>query len=125
MLAWIKAQIGINGTERADKMAKEASVDQGGNKVTEGGIKAVWQETRRNERWVEGFGKGRVIGWNRTSVTAYSHMRTGKESLRGWREKIGKEDFGFWQCGAGMTETGTYVAFGYIQGERWGRKWST
>ena len=62
ILAWIKAHIGINGNERADQMAKEASVHQGGNKVTEGGIKAVWQETRRNERRVEGFGKGRVIG---------------------------------------------------------------
>ena len=125
MLAWIKAHIGINRNERADQMAKEASVHQGGNKVTEGGIKAVWQETRRNERRVEGFGKGRVIGWNRTSVTAYSHMSTGKGGLRGWREKLGKEDLGFCQCGAGMTETGTHAAFGCIQGERWGRRWST
>ena len=125
MLAWIKAHIGINGNERADKMAKEASMHQSGNKVTEGGIKAVWQEMRRNERRVEGFGKGRIIGWNRTSVTAYSHMRTGKGRLRGWREKIGKADFGFCQCGAGMTETGTHAAFGCIQGERWGRRWST
>ena len=124
-LAWIKAHIGINGNEMADKMAKEATVHQGENKVTEGGIKAVWQEMRRNERRVEGFGKGRVIGWNRTSVTAYSHMRTGKGRLRGWREKIGKEDFGFCQCGAGMMETGTHAAFGCIQGERWGRRWST
>ena len=31
MLAWIKAHIGINGNGRADQMAKEASVHQGGN----------------------------------------------------------------------------------------------
>ena len=53
--------------------------DKGGNlkkSSMEGGIKAVWQEIRRNERKVEGFGQGRVIGWNRDSVTAYSHLRT-------------------------------------------------
>ena len=41
MLAWIKAHIGIYGNERADQIAKEESVHQGGNKVTEGGIKAI------------------------------------------------------------------------------------
>ena len=41
MLAWIKPHIGIYGNERADQMAKEESVHQGGNKATEGGIKAI------------------------------------------------------------------------------------
>ena len=125
ILAWTKAHIGIRGNERADQMAKEASGYQGANKVTQGGIKAVWQEMRRNERRVEGFGKGRVIGWNRTSVTAYSHIRTGKGRLRGWRKKIGKEDWGYCYCGAGVTETGTHAAFGYIDGEKWGGRWNT
>ena len=41
MVAWIKAHIGIYGNERSDQMAKEESVHQGGNKVTEEGIKAI------------------------------------------------------------------------------------
>ena len=72
---------------------------------------------------MEGFGRGRVIGWNRDSVTAYSHLRTGKGRLKAWREKFGKEEFGYCKCG--VTETGNHVAFRCIQGEHWGRRWST
>ena len=63
--------------------------------ITKGGIKATWQEIRRNYRRVERFGCGRVIGWNRDSMTAYSHLRTGKGRLKAWREKIGKTEFGY------------------------------
>lgn len=94
VLAWIKAHIGIHRNEKGDQIAKETTGQPVSNKGTEGGIKAIWAETRRNERRVDGIGKGRVIGWNRTSVTAYSHLRTWKGRLKGWREKIGKEDFG-------------------------------
>ena len=37
---------------------------------------------------MEGFGQGRVIEWNRESVTAYSHLRTGKGRLKhGWKDR--------------------------------------
>ena len=72
---------------------------------------------------MEGFGQGRIIGWNRDSVTAYSHLRTGKGRLNAWREKIGKAEFGYCKCGT--IDTGNHVAFGCIQGESWDRRWST
>lgn len=121
----MKAHVEIDATEKADLIAKEASPSLVANTITEGGITAIWQNTHRRETKVDSFGKGRVIGWNRTSVIAYSHVRTGKERLKGWREKIGKEDSGFCHCRAGTTETDTHVAFRCIQGEKWGRRWST
>lgn len=51
-------------------------------------------------------------------VTAYSHLRTGKGRLTGWRERIGKQEFGDCYCEAGITETGTHATFGCIKGEK-------
>ena len=66
----------------------------------------------RDKEKREKSGQGRIIRWNRDSVTAYSHLRTGKGRLRAWQEKIGKSEFVYCECGA--TETGIHVAFRYI-----------
>lgn len=51
-------------------------------------------------------------------VTAYSHLRTGKGRLKGWRERRGKQEFGDCSCWAGITETGTHTTFECIKGEK-------
>ena len=124
-LAWVKAHVSIPGNERADLEAKEAVEREGGLAVTEGGIRACVKQERKGERVVKGFGMGRVIGWSsRLSVTAYSQLRTGKGRLAAWRHKIGKDDTG--PCRrCNVPETGAHAAVGCIDGESFGRKWST
>ena len=124
-LAWVKAHVGIPGNERADLEAKAAVENGGGTAVTEGGIRAIVKEGRMKERVVKGFGMGRVVRWSsRLAVTAYSQLHTGKGRLVAWRHKIGQHETGF--CGrCTVPETGPHAAVGCMDGEGFGRRWST
>ena len=124
-LAWVKAHIGNPGNEHADLEAKGAVERGGGLAVTEGGIRACIKEERKGERAVKGFGMGRVIRWSsRLAVTAYSQLRTGKERLAAWRHRIGRDDTGLCRR-CNVPETGAQAAVGCMDGESFGRRWST
>src|SRR5258705_454537 len=51
-------------------------------------VKGWGGEVRR----VVGFGEGRVMSWGRKAVSTYTHLRSKKGALRGWKYKIGKDD---------------------------------
>ena len=124
-LAWVKAHIGIPGNEHADREAKSAVEAGGGTAVREGGIRAMVKEGRKKERVVKGFSMGRVVRWSsRLAVTAYSQLHTGKGQLAAWRHKIGRHDTGLCRRCA-VPETGPHAAVGCMDGENFGRKWST
>lgn len=50
-------------------------------------------------------------------------MEEGK--LNQWKEKIEKEECGYGHYRAGVTETGIYTAFRCMEGDMWGRGWSS
>ena len=117
--------MGISEHEGADLEAKSAVETGGGTAVTEGGIRAIVKEGRKRERVVKGFGIGRVVRWSsRLTVTAYSQLRKGKGRLAAWRHKIGRHDTGLCRRCA-VLETGPHAAVGCMDGENFGRKWST
>ena len=124
-LAWVEAHVGVPGNERADLEARLAVEAGGGTAVTEGGIRAMVKEGQKKERVDKGFGMGRVMRWSsRLAVTAYSQLRTGKGRLAAWRHKIGWHDTGLCRRCA-VPETGPPAAVGCMDGENFGRKWST
>src|SRR5258706_9698139 len=66
---------------------------------------------RGEVRQVVGFGEGRVMSWGRKAVSTYTHLRTKKGALRGWKYKIGKDDSPQCRhCGEGE-ETGDHLMF--------------
>ena len=93
--------------------------------ITEGGLRQVWKAKRQAERAVEGYGKGRIPGWNRRAVVNYTHTRTGKGNLMVWRFLLGKVDSEGCRLCQSPRETGTHRAFGCLKGEWRGRRWSS
>lgn len=55
---------------------------------------------------------------------AYSQLRTGKRQLAMWRHKIGRHETGLYPRCAGP-ETAPHAAVGCMDGESFGRRWST
>ena len=45
-LAWVMANVGVSGNERADVMAKDSCRTGGDPQVTEGGVRALWTRLR-------------------------------------------------------------------------------
>ena len=80
-LGWVKSHIGIHGNEMADGMAKKGAKKGADTlQVTEGGIRQKIKGWRKEERQVEGFGKGKAVSWGRRQTTTYSPTR-GRYSL--------------------------------------------
>ena len=93
--------------------------------IIEGGLRQVWKARRQEERAVVGYGKGRVPKWNRRAVVNYTHTRTNKGNLMVWRFRLGKaETEGCRKCPF-PKETGSHRAFGCLEGEARGRRWSS
>ena len=47
---WVKAHVGVDGSERADLMAKAGCRESLLPQVTEGGVRAYWKDVRSRER---------------------------------------------------------------------------
>ena len=58
------------------------------------------------------------------AVTAYFELRTGKGRLAAWRHMIRRHETGLC-CRCTVLETGPHTAVGCMDGESFGRKWST
>jgi len=78
-LGWVKAHNEVQGNEKADQLAKQATnLYPEEPQITEGGLKQAWKKKREEERRVKGAGMGRVVKWNRKARVAYVQCRTGK-----------------------------------------------
>ena len=111
--------MGIPGSGRAGERAKFFTKVVGSEVLTEGGL--------NSNSWPG----GRVARWSRRVATRYTHCRTGKGNLKGWRE-IGKEDGEEcrWCGGKGNTSSSGAKSFGgrRPRGDRSrgrGRTWTT
>ena len=107
---WVKAHVGIDGYEKADRMAKTGCREPLLPQVTEGGVKAYWKEVRGRERAQQGLGSGRVLRWNRRAVLRYTHLRVGKGDVGEWRRAIGNENSLCRLCKV-EEEIGTHLVF--------------
>ena len=85
-ISWVRAHIGIRGNELADQHATYHSwlgeVSGAPRTVTEGGIRRVAKEARKDERSVAGYGLGGRTQWGRRALSAYTWFRTGKGPQR-------------------------------------------
>ena len=58
---WVKANVGIDGNERADLIVKTGSGESLLPQVMEGGVRVYWKEARGRERAQQGLGSGWVV----------------------------------------------------------------
>ena len=107
---WVKAHPGIDGNQRADLMVKAGCREPLLPQVTEGGVRAYWNDVRRRKRAQHGQGSGRVVRWDRRAVLRYIHLRVRKGDVGEWRRVIGTEGTLCRLCG-GEKETGTHLVF--------------
>lgn len=79
--------MGIARNERADVLAEIGCAIEGPNRVTEGGVKALWIKLLVGERSVCGFGNGQVSIWGMRAVSRYRQTHIEKGDLVAWRER--------------------------------------
>ena len=123
-LRWVKSHIGIKGNEEADKRAKLGAdiEDPTFSVISEGGLKEVWKQMRKEERWVKGTGEGKVVKWERKASVSYVHCRTNKGNFQSWRRKLDNaKDHACRFCG-NETETDKHIALICPYGEEIGRR---
>ena len=58
--------------------------------MTEGGVRALWNQVRAAEWSVVGCGMGRVAKWDRGAVSRYAQLHTNKGDLGVWRVRLGR-----------------------------------
>ena len=113
-ISWIRAHIGIAGNETADHRATfESHRGQiGGERgiVTEGGVRQASRAARVEARSVTTYGKGRLVGWRRRALSAYTWMRTGKGPQREWLHRIRASDDPSCPCGA-TVQSGEHIVW--------------
>lgn len=83
--SFVKAHIGIEGNERADRIAKSGCRESLLPQIIEGGVWARWKDIWSRERAVSGLGTRWVVRWNRRAVLRYSQQRVGTRDVREWR----------------------------------------
>ncbi|KAF8415586.1 hypothetical protein EV426DRAFT_663716 [Tirmania nivea] len=90
-IAWARAHIGIEGNEKADKLADFGSalgqVSLSQPVITEGGIRQLSKASRSQHRTVRSFGIRRSA-WNRQSLSAYTWLRTDRGPQGSWLHHI-------------------------------------
>ena len=71
----------------------------------------MWKDTRKVAREVPGFGMGKLVKWDRHSLTNYTHLRTNKGHFNQWRHKIKRAPSAMCRfCGV-AEETGDHITF--------------
>ena len=107
---WVKAHAGVWGNERADALAKAGCGGGGIPRAKESGVRALCKKLRAGEKSVSGLGAGRISGWGRRAASRYMQLRTGKDDLVVWREKLGRGLGSCRLCQGGL-ETGGHLVF--------------
>ena len=113
-ISWIRAHIGIEGNEIADRHATFEShrgqIRGEEGIVTEGGIRQASKATRAEARSKVAFGKGRLVEWRRRALSAYTWMRMGKGPQKEWLHRIHTSDDPSCPCGA-PAQTGEHIVW--------------
>lgn len=81
--------MGIEGNERAGRMAKAGCRVLLLAQITGGGICAQWKDIQGRKWAVSGLGTGRVVRWYRRAVLRYTQLHVGRGDVRVWRRMIG------------------------------------
>ena len=113
-ISWVRAHIGIQGNELADRRATFEShrgeIAGTARTATEAGIRRIAKEARANERAVASYGLGRKVMWKRPALSAYTWFRTGKGPQRQWLYKVGKAEDRSCPCGAAV-QSGDHIVW--------------
>ena len=119
-LVWVRAHIGIEGNEEADKAANgdswKGDILRLPTLATPNGMIRVSKQTRRQWRHEATFGSSHS-NYGKQALTAYTWMRTNKGPQRDWLHRIGKAESPACQCGH-HKQDGHHITFTCPRAER-------